>query len=148
MKIQFNWGTGIAIFYSAFVLVFILILIKSFSYDRSLVEDNYYEKDLAYQEKFDKVENSMNLETPLSIKLDAKNKVLKLDFPDDLGTVAGKIQLYRPSTKDLDKFYEIATDEKGEMVIPLQSEKKGLWKVRVEWTAGDKDFYDEDAIFL
>ena len=54
MKI--NWGTGIFIFYSLFVGALVFQLVKSFQYDNSLVVENYYEKDLNYQEQYNKIQ--------------------------------------------------------------------------------------------
>ena len=77
MKI--NWGTGIAIFYTLFASVLVMVVIKSKQYDHSLVVDNYYEEDLHYQSHFDKLVNSQQAGMAVQISLDkAKRWFVKL----------------------------------------------------------------------
>lgn len=58
---KLSWGTGIAIFYSVFVIVLVFVVVKSTSIDNALVTDDYYKKDLEYQTQIDKQVNSQGL---------------------------------------------------------------------------------------
>ena len=64
---KLNWGTGIAAFYLLFMVVLLSFVIKSRSYDHSLVTTNYYEQDLKYQQQYDKLANTLALDHPLVI---------------------------------------------------------------------------------
>ena len=66
MKI--NWGSGIAIFYSLFVITMVYAVVRSTQFDNSLVSDHYYADDLKYQERFDKLSNAQNLKEDLKIQ--------------------------------------------------------------------------------
>ena len=67
MKI--SWGTGIAIFYSFFVIAMLVFVYAATKQDNSLVSDTYYEEDLSYQKKLDKMQrtNQLKHEFVLSI---------------------------------------------------------------------------------
>jgi hypothetical protein len=59
MKI--SWGTGIAIFYSFFVIAMLVFVYAATNQDISLVSDTYYEEDLSYQVKLDKIQQTNQL---------------------------------------------------------------------------------------
>ena len=90
---KFNWGHGITLFYIVFVGTLVTVLIKSFGVDHSLVVDDYYAKDIAYQSQFDKSVNSLNSDN-LKVKYDSENGVIKFELQDD-AKASGNIQFYR-----------------------------------------------------
>lgn len=138
---KFNWGTGIFLFYTTFAAVLISLVIKSTGYDNSLVEDNYYEKDLAYQSTYEKMQNSLALSEPLQIKYAQHKSEIELSFPSGTA-VRGVVKLYRPDNQLLDKSYSVQTDREGKMLIPTQGIMSGVWKVKVEWEAEGVSFLD------
>lgn len=146
MKI--NWGTGIAIFYGVFVLVLLFALFKSFSIDNSLVTEDYYQKDLEYQTQIDKEVNAQGLVTDLNVKFSDADKTIRFSFPGDLGAIGGKILFFRPSNAALDFEVNIATDPNFEQVIPANNLLPGLWRLKVDWNAGGKDYYKEETIIF
>jgi hypothetical protein len=84
---KLNWGTSIAIFYILFAATMVGMVIKSKTYDHSLVTDDYYAKDLAYQQHYDKLANAKALATDLSIgKVGQQVQFL---FPKEMGQPSG-----------------------------------------------------------
>lgn len=146
MKI--NWGWGIAIFFSIFVVSLVYFVIKSTTYDNSLVEKDYYAKDIAYQEHYDKLKNSSALKKDLSITELPQKEAVRLQFPTDLGKPSGTIHFFNPAKSELDFTLDIAADTNQSQLIPIADLKKGLWKVKVDWQADGKAFYKEEAVVL
>ena len=145
MKI--NWGSGIAIFYSLFVLVMIFMVIKSTQNKSHLVQENYYNKDLNYESFRQKRENASTLDTPVGIKYISKQNSVELEFPQEMSEVSGKVTLFRPSNKFLDKTYVIKLDNSSKMNIPLEKQMPGgLWKVQVDWETQGKKYYTEENL--
>jgi nitrogen fixation protein FixH len=145
---KFNWGTGIAIFYGLFVLVLVIAVIRSTGIDNSLVTDDYYQKDLEYQTQIDKQVNARGLSTDLAIRYSDPDHAVQFSFPKDLGAISGKILFFRPSNAALDFETDIQTDENFELIIPTRELLPGLWKVKVDWSAGGRDFYKEETIIF
>jgi hypothetical protein len=145
---KLSWGTGIAIFYSVFVIVLVLVVIKSTSFDNSLVTDDYYQKDLEYQTQIDKETNSQSLATDLTVRYSDSEKNIRFTFPQDLGTIGGKILFFRPSNATLDFELPIQVNENLEQVVSAQDLLPGLWRVKVDWNAGGKDYYKEETIIF
>jgi len=144
---KFNWGTGIAVFYGAFVLALVGAVIKSTTYDNSLVSDDYYAEDLQYQQNYDKLANSQALAQDLQIEQDAN--MITLQFPQEVGAVAGTVTFFCPSASEQDFTIDIRTDAQKTQVIELsESLKTGLWRIKVDWQSDGKPYYKEESIVL
>ena len=143
MTNKFNWGHGITIFYIIFVGIVATALIASFSVDRALVTDDYYATDLAYQQRYNKAQNS--IQSPiLYISQDSKTKITTIGFNTDK-PVAGKVHWYRPSDKSADFVVVI----KGrETTVSTDQLLRGKWILKVEWTIDNKTSYAEELIVL
>jgi hypothetical protein len=146
---KFNWGTGIAIFYSVFVLAMVAAVIRSTQFDNSLVSDHYYADDLNYQQHYNKLVNSQSLEQDLEIAKNREKGMVELKFPGNLENISGEIHFFCPSGSRLDFKIPVQTDEKNQQLVPLQKLKKdGLWRVKVDWKADNTAYYKEVVITI
>ena len=70
-----------------------------------------------------------------------------LTFPEDQrATVAGTVTWYRPSDSRADRSVPIALGPDGVEQIPLQGLAPGAWRLRVDWTAGQRPYHYEQLI--
>ncbi|HFA48045.1 MAG TPA: hypothetical protein ENJ95_03395 [Bacteroidetes bacterium] len=145
---KFNWGTGIFVFYTVFAISLFYMVYRSTQHDHSLVVDNYYEKDLDYQSRYDQIKNSRNLKEGLRIKLEKKEKIISLSFPENMDGVTGNILLYRPDNKKLDKNIPLQLNAENRMDIPTDNIASGKWKVEVEWEQGGVSYFDKKTLYL
>ena len=146
---KFSWGTGIAIFYSLFVLTFVFLVIKSTTYDNSLVSEQYYADDLNYQQHYDKLVNSQALENDLSINKKISEGLVELSFPKELGEASGEIHFFCPSNSKLDFKVPVKPDETFRQTVPLAKlRKQGLWRIKVDWKANGKNYYKESVLTI
>lgn len=149
MKIKFNWGTGIFLFYTVFASVLFFSVYKSTQFDHSLVVDEYYRQDLAYQDQYDRLQNTQALEQPLRMQWSTTEKQLNLRFPETLnGIPEGEIVFYRPDNKSMDWQLPIAVDKNATMTVDMAKLPVGRWKVQVYWHAGEVPYYNERIIDL
>jgi len=144
---KWNWGYGIALAYTLFVAGMVGMVIKSTSYDHSLVADDYYAKDIAYQQQYDKMANTLALDEGLSIRLD-QDGMVALNFPEQLGEVQGRIHFFCPSDSQRDFQLPVQTDSEFVQRVPAGQLKKGLWRIKVDWQAGGTAYYTEETLFL
>lgn len=145
---KLSWGGWIAVVYTTFAAAMIFALIRSFSVDRSLVVEDYYAQDLAYQKQFDKVKNGLDLPQDLKITLQKNPNSVLLEFPTELKNPGGTILFYNPSDKSSDFSKNVQVGENNQQIISLTGVKPGRWKVKVDWTADGKSFYKETEIYL
>ena len=55
---KFNWGHGIAAFIGFFFIAIFSFIFFTLQFETNLVEEDYYPKEIAYQEKIDKMHNT------------------------------------------------------------------------------------------
>jgi hypothetical protein len=145
---KLNWGTGIAIFYSTFVLIFIGIVIKSTQYDVNMVKKDYYADDLNYQSHFDKKQNARFLTEGVGIRYDNERSAVILRFPTNMPLPEGTVTLFHPARDKDDKFFTIKTDNAAAMEIPVKGLPNGRWRLQIDWKSGNKAFYKEEYIII
>ena len=146
---KFNWGTGIALFYIIFATSMVALVIKSTQYDHSLVVEDYYQKDLDYQQHYDKLANSKALSKDVQIQLvAAPNKEVQVSFPKEMEGIGGQLHFMRPSHKGSDFSVKIELDEGNELSLPAAKLLPGLWKVQVDWQVGEKSYFKEKVLVL
>ena len=145
-----NWGWKIVVVYSAFVVMTLGMVFYFMGHKVDLVADDYYKQEIEYQDQIDKISNAKSLIEPIRFKYTASQRTVLLSFPIEHleKGLKGNIHFYRPSDSSLDKEFDIKTNESGEQTIAIGSLKKGLWKVKISWTAADKAYYDEKVITL
>ena len=146
MKI--NWGSGIAIFYTLFVITMVYAVVRSTQFDNSLVSDQYYADDLKYQERFDKLSNAQGLKQDLEIQTAESGTQVELFFPENLEHVHGEIHFFCPSDQGSDFKVNVAPNLKHRQVISTTGLKTGMWRVKVDWSDGSKAYYKEEVIQL
>lgn len=139
--VKFHWGHGITLFYILFVSIVVTALVASFSVDHSLVVDDYYAQDLAYQSTYDKIENN-NKHNNVEVKVD--DNAVSIDFKSD-ETITGNVHFYRASDKTADFNRAITSNTE---VISITNVKKGKWKLKIDWQEGSKSYYKEAIIYL
>ena len=145
---KFNWGTGIFIFYSVFAASLFYQVFASTKYDNDLVEENYYEKDLAYQSRYERIENSLKLENKLMIKYDSELNQVVLNFPESEKSPTGKIRLYRADDEKKDLRMPVLLMDGNEMRINAEELTEGVWKIEVEWELGELPCFDSKSIYI
>ena len=146
MKI--SWGTGIAIVYGIFVVGMLGAVMASTTRKPVMVSKDYYDLDLKYQEHYDKKTNAAQLPDGLPIQFEAATQRIKIDFPEDLGTPGGKVKLFRSVTTANDQLINIEPDDSGDFYISVEGFPKGIWNIEVDWTAGDKAYFNESKIYI
>ncbi len=146
MKIIGNWALGVTILYGGFALFMVGFLVVSTFHKVDLVEDNYYDKEIAYQNHIDKVKRTKALTHPLVWKRTASS--LQFQFPKELPEVSGTIKLYRPSDSAHDVIVKIKPDGDGRQEFSIKGLEKGLWRMQADWRSGSETYYNEEIIFI
>ena len=114
----------------------------------SMVEEDYYPKELRHEEKLVKMRNANSLSVPMRIAIENQNLVIH--FPADFRgkKLLGTIDIYRPSDETLDLILPVATDTALIQLIPLKRLSKGRYVVKVDWSSEGRDYFKEQDIFI
>ena len=146
MKLKINWGGGIVIaivVMVAFILVLVIIATRT---DYHLVDKDYYQKAISYQDQIDKIANTNSLTEKVCIEYN--NEQLKLQFPTNFkeDSLEGKIKLYNPVNDKYDLSLTLKTDSNLSQFVSLGKLPKGRYKVKLDWVANETPFYQETEI--
>lgn len=147
---KFNWGTGIFLFYSAFVIFMLSLVFMAMQQDIQLVTENYYTKGVDFQSQINEQNNVAALKEKPTVK-QLENGNVEIKFPiSDASQIKGEIAFFRPSDKDLDFTIPIQLKKESNQII-TQKIEHGLWKVKLSWTeddetGNDKKFYQETVL--
>jgi hypothetical protein len=140
-----DWGKGILLTIIAFVgFIMTLVVISVRQDDIHLVAENYYEKEIKYQEQIEREKSASTLGREVLV-YDAQTKAMILDLP--IGA-KGSLQLFRPSDARLDKEVSVEITSAGKTKVSLEDLKTGYWRVQLTWTENGEDFYEEKKITL
>lgn len=140
-----NWGKGILvtiILFVAFIMTLVVISVKQD--DIHLVTENYYEKEIKYQEQIEREKSAAQLNREVLL-FDAESKVILLDLP--IGA-KGELQLFRPSDARLDQLLPLEIMDAGKTSISLNQLKPGYWRVKLTWIEDGVEYYEESKITI
>lgn len=142
-----NWGKKILIVYLLFVAGILFMVVKSSMQKTDLVADDYYARELKYQDKIDEMGrvNALKQEVVCSIT----GSTLTITFPKDFAgkKLQGEAILYCPSDekKDIKQVFNVQ-DSPLQMNIP--AERKGLFELQLSWQESGVTYYFEKKIII
>ncbi|HBH07327.1 MAG TPA: hypothetical protein DDX92_12075 [Flavobacteriales bacterium] len=113
-----------------------------------LVTDDYYARELAFQEQIDKIENAQSINAKIGWSQNSGGYQFSMTGDFDHTQVKGRIVFFRPSSRELDTQYPLNLDSNGVQNVPLELLKPGRYQIQASWNDGIKDFYLEKNIFV
>ena len=142
MKI--NWGHKLVFFMITFMM-FIVVLIYNISKQQiDLVDKNYYEKGIRYQDEINKFSASDSIRHEIGFDLGKR----ELSFTTNIPNLEGNLYFYKASDAGLDFDVPFKQDEKGFFAYNTSALKKGIWKVTFEWTLNGRLMAAEKQIMI
>jgi hypothetical protein len=145
---KFSWGKGIFITYTLFLVMILAMVTYLSSMDVNLVTEDYYEKELKHQEQINKEARTKELAEKLEISV--QQDLVNFKFPSLFKPyeVSGLIQFYRPSDSMMDFSVAIKLENSLEQIISTTGIQKGYWRIKVDWSAADSDYYNEKLVVI
>lgn len=140
-----NWGYRIAIGFITFCLITIGVTVYLMMQKVDIVTDNYYEKELKYQEQLDKVARTRALKETMEITNTGKELIIKFPNVPDKNQNKDFISLYRPSDNTKDVKIPVLTDSSRTQIVSVERIARGYWKAQINWTSGGSEYYYESV---
>lgn len=116
---------------------------RSMGHDVNLVTKDYYQQELAFQQKIDQRKASTTANE--SIEISAEDGILKLDF-GELNITGGELHLFRHDDANLDKI--IAVSNQQVQRYKTDQFKEGLWKVAIEYELNGQSLLKEKTVYF
>lgn len=141
-----SWGTKIVLILVTFMLFIITLVTYMFSVhgDDALVEEDYYEKGLSYNQEYDAKQNVLDHNAQPIIHISENQIIVQLI---DSATYA--LKLMRPSAQKEDITAKGNTIGNGNLIlIDRKSLSKGLWTLSIQWESNKKSFFYKTNLTL
>lgn len=113
-----------------------------------LVTDDYYAKELKYQDHIEAVKNSHNLAKQVTVTWHERTAIVEFPRITSAKNYSGEIFFYRPSNKSADFQLPIRIDSSYIQEISLNQNQRGMWKVKIFWQGGNEKFYHEQSLLF
>jgi nitrogen fixation protein FixH len=138
---------GIAAFLFVFVSCIAAFITFAVRQQMDLVRPDYYEEEIRYQVQYDRLERTRALGPAARMAADAVRGTLEVGIPAThaAALTAGTIQFYRPSDAGQDRVIPLKPSAEGVQTAALGELGPGLWRVRVRWTTGGKEYAMDDT---
>jgi nitrogen fixation protein FixH len=149
MKTNRNlWPLGIFVTFGLFFAGMASVVVIAATHRDHLVNDNYYEQELKYQDQIDSVDRTQK--SGAAIAYDAGSGLVNVTLPAAhlARQFSGTIQLYRPSEPALDRTMPLEPKADGLQTLDVSKLAGGLWSVRVKWVAGGENYFLEQKIIV
>jgi hypothetical protein len=143
-----NWGRGIFIVLLLFVIACVGFFVYTTTVDWTLVEEDYYPKELKHEEVLVKKRNYNALPAPLSVKLTTTS--VDIRFPDCFKgqKVNGHIHVYRPSDQRLDYIVPVSLDSTLIQTLSRSHFSHGNYLIKIDWNSSGLEYYKEQELFV
>ncbi len=142
---KLNWGHKLTIFTVLFMLFITSMVYYMMKQDVQLVEKNYYEKGIKYQDEINKHAATKGLDNAIQFDQN-KNEILFITAMS--GNIAGTMKFYKASDSKLDFDIPFTLNDEGKFIYNVSALQKGLWKITFEWKVGEQAMAVEKEIMI
>jgi hypothetical protein len=141
-----SWGIRISILYLAFVALILTMVGMTMREKEDLESKDYYAQEIKYQSKIDLINRTDSLKEPSTWAVIPGSISLKFPKQFQGENISGSVDLIRPSDASVDKTIPILKDTSRSRNISTEKLKKGVYKIKINWKADKKEYYNEGII--
>lgn len=142
-----NFGNWIVVAFVLFALFIATLVTVCMRQDINLVSKEYYKDELAYQDQIERIQNTRDLKEKPVIKR-INSSTLQLRFNLEAKIQKGELILFSPSNPDLDKSFNLELSHTNTQFINIDSIQKGMYRVKLSWSAAGKQYFHEEVICI
>lgn len=135
MHIKFNWGWGILItmiFFMGFILFMVYKISTENSFNHELVFENYYQRDLVYQDEIDAEQKGFAYDTLVRFLPTSEGLGLLIDssLTQKMDSVLVNLRHGAKATLDFEAKINKPTDS---MLLKHKNWQSGPWIINMAW---------------
>ncbi len=145
---KMNWGSWIVVSFILFALGIFTMMYISMNQRVDLVTDDYYEKELKYQDHIDVVNSTSALEGKVSFDFAPSSVTISYPNIDLPSKYSGVVMFFRPSDKTLDFSRPVSIDTSYAQTIATDKLLSGMWRVKISWKVGGQQYYTEQPVII
>ena len=144
------WPLGITLAFVLFAVGIATMMFIACSHKSDLVSANYYEQEIKYQTRLDQLNRTAQFDDQVKVAFDNTARRISIALPASHAgpETSGRVQLYRPSAAGLDRELKLKLDANGSQSLDAAALEPGLWKVRIQWTSRQQDYFADKSIVV
>lgn len=145
---KFNWGHGLFVVIILGITGFLTLVFITTRERIDMVTDEYYPKELKYQDQIEKTKNYNALTQKIELKVNGDLAVIFPKLTDKPEGITGNIHIYRPSDKRLDLQKEIQLDTTFTAMFNKSALQSGKYEVIIEWQANNQPYLAKMPLYI
>ena len=138
-----NWGKGIILVYVLFVAGIAYLVYGATHTTFELVEENYYEKELAFQSQINWTKNAVDQKMKIDVQEVGSKiqiSVVSKDSNTNADFTSASVWFYNAMDKSKDQHLELGDAIEGHWIVDGDL-PKGHFEVKVRWNNATKDTF-------
>jgi hypothetical protein len=141
-------GHAVIVVMAIFILIMTQFMVRAYHNQETLVSEDYYAKEIRYQEQIDKMHNTSALGE--AVQFEALPGRLVIDFPRSMHgqAITGELFLMRPSDVRSDLRVPITADADGRFTIDTGDQLQGAYSAHLEWQVAGNEYLTEEKVHL
>lgn len=143
------WPATIIAYFSIIICGVVALVVHSLKNKVELVRPDYYEQEVKYQDQIERIKRTKPFLAEIAISY--KEQHLQVSLPDghtSSDDFSGSVWIYRPSNVELDQKLELRSNPTSGPYNVESDLAPGLWRVKVDWQAGGKEYFFEDSFMV
>ena len=144
------WPYAIVAVFVLFAIYIGFMVYQAMQTDVNLVSANYYQQELAHQQRMAAVARVAALPTPVLVRHDAAGQRLTVQLPAALAgqAVRGQLHFFRPSDQALDFALPLLPTAGRQQSVNTSQLAPGLWRVQLDFTADGQAYFLEQDLTI
>lgn len=143
-----NWGNKLLLTFIVFGIGMFYLVYRSMRTNYDLVEKDYYNQELRYQQKIDATNRTNALRSSLVLEQTEQGVHVQLPFEMKNKNLNGDIWFYCAYDAGKDKKISLRPDSNARQLIPLQELEPGNYTVKLNWTESGQTYYAEKTLTI
>ncbi len=141
-----NWGNKLLLTFIVFGAGMTYLVYRSLSTNYELVEKDYYNQELRYQQVIDGTNRANQLSS--SVKIEQTDSGISLELPHEMKNkeISGEILFYCAYDQRKDKKFPLETGSNGVQVFEPTSISPGNYIVKINWSNEGKNYFSEKKL--
>ncbi len=139
-----NWGKGIALALGLFIVFIVVMVVGFFSHKVDLESEDYYQREIAYEEEITSLNNVNELKIRPEVSLSETHLIVEFDAEHNFSQA--QLMLKRPDNQKEDKLYSIEGTktfmvDKNELV-------QGIYNAELSYSIEGKNYLQKKEIYI
>lgn len=143
-----NWGYKILIVIIVFIVGMLGMVGLAFKQNNEMIDENYYDKEIAYQSLIDASNNLNHVSKDSILILNDQDVICSIPVQLNNQFKTGTIEFLKSDDMSKDQTIKFVPNEKGLFMMPKTKFSKGAYKARIHWINESTSYYKEQMIII